>query len=106
MQAEKRIAPPIRWTEQASQIAWFIAPFLVLLLVWRIAVTTSGVPERIFPSIGAVWNVALQLAADGTLWTHISASLQRVLIGTVIAIFTAIPFGILMGIDRHVSNFF
>lgn len=106
MQAQKRLTLTNRWTDQLGQIAWFVAPFMALLLVWQIAVTTSGVPERIFPSIRAVWGGTLELAASGALWTHIGASLQRVVIGTVIAIFTAIPFGILMGINRHVSNFF
>jgi NitT/TauT family transport system permease protein/taurine transport system permease protein len=89
-----------------SDTVWFLLPFLTLILVWKLSLQYSQVPERIFPSIESVWAVFIKMSADGSLWKHVLASLQRVLIGTLIAVMTAIPFGILMGINRYAFNFF
>jgi NitT/TauT family transport system permease protein/taurine transport system permease protein len=85
---------------------WFAVPFVALLAVWYVVVAVTGVPLRVFPQVDAVVRAGARLAADGSLLAHIGASLQRVAIGTAIAVVTAVPFGVLMGVNRHVSAFF
>lgn len=49
------------------------------------------------PSPAEVVGAAVQLAANGTLWTDIGASLSRVLTGFILGTSLAIPVGFLMG---------
>lgn len=92
--------------ELIGKFSWFVAPFLLLLLIWVVGVSVSGVPERIFPSAGAVWSTGVQMIRDGSLMRHTQVSLQRVVVGSGIAILTAIPFGVAMGINSYVAAFF
>jgi taurine transport system permease protein len=96
----------LKAADQAAQTLWFLAPFLALLLIWVVALAVTGIPERVFPSPGAVWQAAVQMLQDGTLWRHTWASIQRVAIGSVVAIALGVPFGIAMGINRYIADFF
>ncbi|MEU3020859.1 ABC transporter permease [Nocardiopsis sp. NPDC007018] len=92
--------------ERVVGLLWFVLPLVALTGVWATAVGVTGVPKRIFPQVtdvgAALWNMAL----SGDLLRHLSASLYRVLVGSVIAIATAIPFGIALGTSRVLSAFF
>jgi NitT/TauT family transport system permease protein len=76
-----------------------ILPSVVLLALliaawWIVVVQTESV---IFPTPLQVVTGTLELAADGTLWDHISSSLFRVGAGFGLAIVVAIPLGLWMG---------
>ena len=77
-----RILPPL------AVIAVVIAAW------WGIVVYTES---PIFPTPWAVVTGTLELAADGTLWEHITASLMRVGIGFGLAMLVGIPLGLWMG---------
>src|SRR5690606_2160895 len=53
-----------------------------------------------------VWQAAQKAWADGSLWRHISASLIRVVLGSLLAIVTAVPLGVAIATNRHVAAFF
>lgn len=91
---------------RAQATLWFLGPFAALLLVWWVVVEVTGVPARVFPQVDAVWNAAVRLTAEGTLFAHVWASLRRVFWGVGLAIVSAVPFGVLMGSNRHVAAFF
>lgn len=95
-----------RWRKRAANFAWFFGPFAALVLVWYLVVAWSGVPARIFPQVGDVIETFLRLLASGQLAADLVASLQRVAIGVGLALVTGVPFGILMGSSRLVSDFF
>lgn len=95
-----------RLQDGVANVAWFVSPFALLLVLWLIIVPAAGVSPRVFPSVGAVWQSLLGMTADGTLWEHLSASLLRVGEGAGLAILIGVPFGILMGISKAVSGFF
>ena len=75
-----------------------LAPLALLLalvaLWWGIVVQTESV---IFPTPLQVVTGTLELAADGTLWEHIVASLARVGSGFLLAVLVAVPLGLWMG---------
>lgn len=96
----------LKLSDQATQVAWFLAPFLLLLAIWIAGVQVSQVPERVFPSVGQVWDAAVQMTLDGSLWEHTWTSLQRVIIGSAFAIGLGVPFGIAMGVNHYVADFF
>ena len=77
---------------------------LALLALWSI-VTELGLVKPLFlPSPVAVWQKFLIATTDGvsnsTLAEHTLASLGRVLGAFVFALITAVPVGILMGVNR------
>jgi NitT/TauT family transport system permease protein len=67
---------------------------LVIALWWIVVLATGSV---IFPTPAQVVAGALALAADGTLWDHIGASLLRVATGFSLAVVVAVPLGLWMG---------
>ena len=77
------------------RVALPLALFLMLIGAWWWLVAASGTP--IFPTPLQVITGAGELAADGTLWEHISASLARVGAGFGLAVLCAVPLGLWMG---------
>ncbi|MGC5616069.1 ABC transporter permease [Georgenia sp. Z1491] len=101
-----QLRPPGRSTSRTRDLAWFVSPFLLLLLVWIVVVPAADVSPRVFPSAPAVWAALTSMIADGTLWNHLGSSLFRVFAGAGAAIAVGVPFGILMGTSKAVSGFF
>jgi NitT/TauT family transport system permease protein/taurine transport system permease protein len=85
---------------------WLLVPFTALAAVWAVVVHITGVETRIFPQITDVASAFAEMVTTGELWLHLGASLRRVAIGVVIAVVTAIPFGILLGASRLAAAFF
>jgi ABC-type nitrate/sulfonate/bicarbonate transport system permease component len=83
----------------------FLAPLATMLILWPILIRAFGVNPQIFPDITAVAQAGLESFQDGSLFTHMGASLARVTVGTVLAILAAVPLGVSMGVSRPVSNF-
>jgi taurine transport system permease protein len=91
---------------RAVGLAWFVAPFVVLVVAWAVVVEVTDVPPRIMPSPQDVWAAAVEQFQAGGLVGHVVASLRRVLIGVALAVATAIPFGIALGTNRRIASFF
>jgi NitT/TauT family transport system permease protein/taurine transport system permease protein len=72
---------PGRARSRLGEIAWFLSPFAVLAAIWLIVVPAADVSSRVFPSLPAVGRALGEMLADGTLWTHLGASLYRVAVG-------------------------
>ena len=85
--------------------ATFLAPLMIMLLLWELVVRGFGVSPRIFPSVESVARAGLETIQDGTLVRNIGASLGRVAVGTVLALVLSIPLGVAMGLSRAVSVF-
>src|SRR5829696_6296567 len=83
----------------------FLAPLLVLLVLWPVLIRIFDVNPQVFPDIMAVASAGLETVRDGSLFAHVGASLARVAVGTVLAILTAVPLGIAMGVSPAVSDF-
>ncbi|MES2821152.1 MAG: taurine ABC transporter permease TauC [Pseudomonadota bacterium] len=101
---------PRRVPRELSQFA--ISSFTVAFLLWAWwAVTYCGLIEPLFlPSPQAVanrgWLVLSQGYMDSSLWQHLAASLQRIGLGLLAAVLTAIPLGIAIGRCRIARGIF
>ncbi len=77
---------------------------LVVLGSWFIAAAAGGINTLFIPAPWQLWQAFLRLLAEGymgiSLGQHIAASLLRVLSALMIAMVTAIPLGIVMGLNR------
>ncbi|RYY75123.1 MAG: ABC transporter permease [Gammaproteobacteria bacterium] len=69
--------------------------FAMLIAVWWIVVVKTE--SAIFPTPLQVLTGTAELAADGSLWEHITSSLMRVGAGFLLAVVVAIPLGLWMG---------
>jgi len=67
----------------------------VLIIAWWVAVAQSKTPY--FPTPGQVVTGVVELARNGTLLQHVSASLMRVTVGYLAAVLIGIPLGVFMG---------
>jgi len=85
---------------------WFLAPFLALLVAWTFIVQYYEVPLRVFPSPSEVARAFWFEWQTGALITHIWQSVQRVLVGSVLAIASSIPLGVAISTNPGVAAFF
>jgi taurine transport system permease protein len=85
--------------------ATFLAPLLVLLLLWEVLVRAFDVNPRVFPDVESVARAGFETIQDGSLVRHVGASLGRVAVGTLLAIVVSIPLGVAMGLSPAVSSF-
>lgn len=78
-----------------------VVPVTVLAL-WHVLTAVTGVfaPYQL-PSPAAVWTAGTELAADGTLWTHVAVSTQRVLLGFAAGAVVGLAVGALVGLSRR-----
>lgn len=89
----------------AQRVVQFVAPLVVLLVIWEAVILAFGVHPAVFPDVLAVAQAGVAMVRDGTLLAHVIASLLRVVVGTVLAIAVAVPVGLMMGIHKGVSAF-
>lgn len=84
-----------------------------MLALWTLTTqwTHAISPER-FPSPSDVYKAALQIGtppagyAGTTIWHHIGASLELVMLGFLAAVITGVPLGLAMGWSRRFEAFF
>ena len=77
----------------ASWVAFFL-----LILLWEIAVRQRWVSELFLPAPSSVINALWELAASGTLWLHLKASLMRIAVGWLLGTVAGILFGFSIGL--------
>ncbi|TGV64069.1 ABC transporter permease, partial [Mesorhizobium sp. M2D.F.Ca.ET.160.01.1.1] len=74
-----------------------VAVFAGLGLAWWAATGLEWVKPIFLPSPGSVATQIAKLAADGTLWLDLRASMYRISIGFLLASALSIPIGVLIG---------
>lgn len=79
-----------------------VASPLALLLLWELSARTGLVDTRFFPAPTSIIKQGVDLAASGELWGHLSASLQRLLWGSLLGGIPALLLGIAMGLYRPI----
>lgn len=83
---------------------------LVLFALWLLVTEMGWVRPLFLPSPLAVWDKFIVAMTEGvsnsTLLQHTLASLGRVLGAFVLALVTAVPVGILMGVNRTIRGLF
>ena len=83
---------------------------LVLLAVWQAVTAARWIEPLFLPPPAAVWEKFVRVAGEGymdaTLWQHAGASLARVALALGIAVLTAIPLGLWMGLSPTARGVF
>lgn len=79
-----------------------VASPLALLLLWELSARTGLIDTRFFPAPTSIVRQGIDLAGSGELWGHLSASLQRLLWGSLLGGIPALLIGIAMGLYRPI----
>ena len=77
---------------------------LVLLALWWAAFRFGWSSSPVLVSIGSVWHRAVEQTLSGELWTGLSASLWRDLIGFAIGASAGLAVGAALGLSRLFEN--
>ena len=95
---------------QGKSLAISLLTTFVLIFVWYLATQLAWVKPLFLPSPVAVverfWEVATEGFANATLIEHTGWSMMRVFSAFVLALLTAVPIGIFMGVNRIVRGLF
>lgn len=77
-----------------------IASPIVLLLVWEALVRAGALDARFFPGPSSIISQMWTMMGTGELWSHIGASMQRLLLGFWLGLVPALVLGVVMGLSR------
>ncbi|MFE0593275.1 ABC transporter permease [Micromonospora echinospora] len=78
-----------------TRIGLSVLSVLLGVAIWDLV--SRNYTAFFLPSPMLTWQGALDLIADGTLWTSISASATRILTGWALGVVVGVPVGLLMG---------
>jgi taurine transport system permease protein len=88
----------------AASWKWSALAIAVMLGLWWFVTATGLIQPLYLPGPVAVFTKLVAVAHDGymdaTLWQHFEASLLRVLAALLLALVTAIPLGVALGLNR------
>ncbi|WP_245674642.1 ABC transporter permease [Herbidospora cretacea] len=101
--ARRARAPRPRW--RWSSVAAALALPVVLLAVWQAAASSGAYSTAQLPPPLSVLSALGELAGDGSLWTHIGISVQRVIIGFAAGAGLGFLLGAVVGLSARVRAF-
>jgi NitT/TauT family transport system permease protein len=88
----------------AERLGWTLASLATFVALWALAAELVG--SRHLPGPGAVFDVVLREASTGVLWTHLFATLLRVVAAFTVAMFIGAAIGLLIGSNKFADRFF
>lgn len=111
--AEAALAPPLNAANRAvavrlRRIGGALLPWVlpaVLLALWFAGAEYGWISPQVLPPPGFVLDTLRDLATSGDLWLHVSASLQRVLVGFAAGALLGLVLGSAMGLSRSVEAY-
>ncbi len=83
---------------------WFVAPFLVVGLLWEAIARLGPLPDVLFPSLVQVGGKLIDLTRSGILLTHIQGTVVRLVVGFVLGAAVGLVAGMLMGRYQAVED--
>ncbi|AEH90399.1 binding-protein-dependent transport systems inner membrane component [Mesorhizobium opportunistum WSM2075] len=101
--AWKAIATPFRAVSRPLSITLSVLVWIAVIGGWFALTYSGAVKEMFLPRPESVLSTTISMALDGSLWEHVLASVQVVLIGFVISSIVAVPLGLTMGTYRIVQ---
>ncbi|MDB5895843.1 MAG: sulfonate transporter [Rhodoferax sp.] len=76
-----------------------------VLALWTLGAAQGWISAQVLPPPAFVVDTLRDLATSGDLWLHVSASLQRVLVGFVAGSLIGLALGTAMGLSRNVEAY-
>jgi sulfonate transport system permease protein len=92
------------WRSGGDGLLPWLLPVLLLAL-WTLGAAQGWISPQVLPPPQFVLETLRDLATSGDLWLHVSASLQRVLVGFAIGALLGLALGAAMGLSRTVEAY-
>jgi sulfonate transport system permease protein len=92
------------WRSGGDGLLPWLLPVLLLAL-WTLGAAQGWISPQVLPPPQFVLETLRHLATSGDLWLHVSASLQRVLVGFAIGALLGLALGAAMGLSRTVEAY-
>ncbi|MFT3720677.1 ABC transporter permease [Pseudorhodoferax sp.] len=92
----------------ARRLACLLAPWLLpaaLLALWFVGAAQGWIAPQVLPPPQFVGETLRDLATNGELWLHVSASLRRVLVGFAAGASLGLLLGTAMGLSRRAEAY-
>ncbi|WP_423459225.1 ABC transporter permease [Ottowia sp. VDI28] len=102
------LLPTGKIAAQVRRAAYAAAPWLLplaLFALWSLGAAQGWIAPQVLPAPAQVWEVLRDLAVSGELWTHVAASLQRVLVGFAVGAVLGLVLGAAMGLSRRAEAY-
>jgi NitT/TauT family transport system permease protein len=97
--------PEPRWRRAAQAVLDSFIPLVFFAAVWQGSVWLAGLPPKLFPPVEAILYRGYALIASGILWTHVGATLGRLVLGFLLAAAAGVLIGLAMGRSRRIEAF-
>ncbi len=105
--APSRVVPSRRWRRFTKEGGAEILLLIVgLLLVWSIISSIIPNPSRYLPAPLVVFFSSGELIWKGLFPNYVGQTLYRLILGSILGLGVGIPFGVLLGLNRTVSDMF
>ncbi|WP_244661559.1 ABC transporter permease [Mesorhizobium huakuii] len=101
--AWKAVTTPFQAVSRPLSITLSVLVWGAVIGGWFALTYSGAVKEMFLPRPESVLFTTINMALDGSLWEHVLASVQVVLIGFVISSIVAVPLGLTMGTYRIVQ---
>jgi NitT/TauT family transport system permease protein len=75
-----------------------------MIAIWWLS--SLSMPHYILPGPARVWDALQLIERNGDLWNNLGITLWRVAVGFAVAALVGLPFGILLGANKRVGEFF
>jgi ABC-type nitrate/sulfonate/bicarbonate transport system permease component len=92
-------------SERARTIARGALALLAAAAAYELAARSGIFPKALLPPLAKVAGTLVAMLADGSMLTHASYTLARMLIGFALAVAIGVPLGILMGRKAAIEEF-
>jgi NitT/TauT family transport system permease protein len=99
-QATVPTAAPARWSVR------FFAVWVVLLMAWELVVRAGLYSGLFLPAPSLIGRSLARMAADGSLWAHLSVTILRIILGLLGGASVGVVLGLLMGMSRRARRLF
>lgn len=80
-----------------KNISNILLGFIILIVVWQIAITIGHYDAALFPPPLKVGKAIVEMIQDGSIFEHLRVSLMRFFIGYLLSVTVAVLLGLLLG---------
>jgi NitT/TauT family transport system permease protein len=98
------VAEPSRWRRIAASVVPPIVFLILLIVAWQLYVVIAEPRPDKVPSPAAVWNAMAEAWESGRLQLAVTTSLERGIVGFIIAIIVGTPIGLLLAEVRPIRR--
>lgn len=88
-----------------ERVFYGVTGFVGVIVVWEAAISAGLLRRSILSAPSAIWRAAVTDFGNGSIWPHITTSLEEFAIGFVVSLAIGIPVGLAIGWFRRIDYF-